>query len=91
MAGEGATSMPRRSGTRHFVLIPDGGGIVKNEKKMKPPVLEFWLTGEQWIQFTRVMEHCQRLAGGPVGPAVCLEVVCRSFLDRKQETGMPRR
>lgn len=50
------------------------------EKEGKPPVLEFWLTGEQWVQFTRVMELCHRLRGGPVGPAECLELICRSYI-----------
>ena len=52
------------------------------EKKVKPPVLEFWLTGEQWMQFTRVLERCQRIEGGPVGPAECLELLCRTYLAR---------
>jgi hypothetical protein len=49
-------------------------------KVRKPPVLEFWLTRTQWVQFTRVMESCHRAAGGPVGPAECLELLCRYFL-----------
>ena len=53
------------------------------EKEAKPPVLEFWLTGEQWVQFTRVMELCHRLRGGPVGPAECLELICRSYIERR--------
>jgi hypothetical protein len=52
----------------------------------KAAVLEFWLTKEQWVQFTRVMEICHRIAGGPVGPAECLELVCRNYLERR---GMP--
>ncbi len=54
-------------------------------KGMKPPVLEFWLTGQQWVQFTRVMDRCQRVAGGAVGPADCLEILCRSYLARRGE------
>ena len=36
------------------------------DKVKKPPVLEFWLTMNRWVQFTRVMERCHRAAGGPV-------------------------
>ena len=50
------------------------------DRKAKAPVLEFWLTREQWVQFTRVMERCHRIAEGPVGPAECLEVLCRYYL-----------
>ena len=57
------------------------------EKEGKPPVLEFWLTGEQWVQFTRVMEICHRLRGGPVGPAECLELVCRSYIEQSRAAG----
>jgi len=34
------------------------------DKVKKPPVLEFWLTMNQWVQFNRVMERCHRAAGG---------------------------
>jgi hypothetical protein len=57
------------------------------EKRRKPPVLEFWLTGEQWVQFTRVMELCHRLRGGPVGPADCLELLCRTYIERSTGQG----
>ena len=57
------------------------------DKVKKPPVLEFWLTMKQWVQFTRVMERCHRAAGGPVGPAECLEMICRNYLERPRIRG----
>lgn len=59
------------------------------EKQRKPPLFEFWLTREQWVQFTRVMERCHRLAGGPVGPAECLELLCRSYLEGVRARARP--
>ena len=53
------------------------------DKESKAPVLEFWLTKQQWVQFTRVMERCHRVAGGPVVPADCLELMCRTYLERR--------
>lgn len=64
-----------------FSSLSVEGDIV--DKESKAPVLEFWLTKEQWVQFTRVMERCHRVAGGPVGPADCLELVCRTYLERR--------
>jgi hypothetical protein len=40
-------------------------GVV--DKVKKPHILEFWLTMNQWVQFTRVMERCHRAAGGTGG------------------------
>jgi hypothetical protein len=37
------------------------------DKVKKPPVLEFWLTMNQRVQFTRVMERCHRAAVGTGG------------------------
>ena len=59
------------------------------DKVKKPPVLEFWLTMNQWVQFTRVMERCHRAAGGPVGPAECLEIICRNYLERPKDSWGP--
>jgi hypothetical protein len=64
------------------------------DKDGNAPVLEFWLTREQWVQFTRVMELCHRTTGGPVGPAECLELLCRSYLERRRHAvgqSAPRR
>ena len=56
------------------------------DKVKKPPVLEFWLTMNRWVQFTRVMERCHRVAGGPVEPAECLEIICRNYLERPKDS-----
>jgi hypothetical protein len=54
------------------------------DKEEESPVLEFWLTRDQWVQFTRVMELCHRITGGPVGPAECLELICRNYIERRR-------
>ena len=61
------------------------------DKDERAPVLEFWLTKEQWVRFIQVMDLCHRVAGGPVGPAECLELICRNYLDRRGNPEVRRR
>ena len=61
------------------------------DKDEKAPLLEFWLTKEQWLRFTQVMDLCHRVAGGPVSPAECLELICRNYLERRGDPVARRR
>jgi hypothetical protein len=61
------------------------------DKNESAPVLEFWLTKEQWMRFTQVMDLCHSVAGHPVSPAECLELICRNYLERRGDTGARRK